>query len=275
MSRRIINMVTAALLLIGLGFVVAVAARTLPGDGGEPLLDVSFEVPDFIGASIRFAVLALAALGALIAILSIAKAAPRQRTPLRRFLGIVVWAIVFFIVYQFAQPGAQEALSEVSSEVGGAGDPDGSAPVTAAAWMVSLLLAAIVAAALVRIGVSIRAGDWSFESADEADDQQLTSPGPVAEPVAAQAGTDPWSRVVNTYSDFETEARDAGLGRLVAETPRQHAERAGGTMDVKGHDLDALSSSYEAARFAGASIGEADAERAESAWERLKARMRG
>ena len=42
-TRRLVDMVSAAVLMIGLGYVVAVSAHSLPGeDGGDALVDAGF-----------------------------------------------------------------------------------------------------------------------------------------------------------------------------------------------------------------------------------------
>ncbi len=61
MSRRIVNVVTAGLVLMGLGYVIAVSARDLPGqDETEPLLDLALPSLDWLVAASAWAVLAVA-----------------------------------------------------------------------------------------------------------------------------------------------------------------------------------------------------------------------
>jgi hypothetical protein len=276
MSRRAFNMITAGLVVVGIGYLVAVAARSLPGqEEEEPLVDIGFRFPEGVQNSIVWMMIAFAALGAALLILSVRRGNPGKAPPLRTLYTLATWLVILLVIYRYGVPAIEEA-GEISSELGDEGpaaaEPGGSPTATAAAWIVSAVISAAIAAALIRLATIARATDWSFDRSQPSG-VVLAAAAHRATPPVRLEGDDPRARVINAYADFETDARSAGIGRRQSETPRRHALRVQTELDVPGEDVADLSSSYERARFAESDVTAALAERAESAWMRLRARI--
>lgn len=268
-------MVTAGLVVIGIGYLVAVAARSLPGqEEEEPLVDIGFTVPEGVRSSIVWLLVAFTALGAALLVLSVKRGSPGKVTPLRSLYTLATWLIVLLVIYRYAAPAIEEA-GEIASELEEGAPPDepgGSPTVTAAAWIVSAVISAAIAAALIRLATIARAADWSFDRSQPEGMRSLAESRPAA-PITRLEGSDPRARVINAYADFETGAKRAGVERSESETPRRHASRVGAELAVGREDLGELSSSYESVRYAESEVSEDLAERAESAWARLRARI--
>jgi len=273
-SRRWFNMVTAGLVVVGIGYLVAVAARSLPGqEEDEPLVDIGFTVPEGVQNSIVWILVAFTALGAALLMLSVKRGSPGKAPPLRTLYTLATWLIILLVIYRYAAPAIEEA-GEIASELeeGQApAEPRGSPTATAAAWIVSAVISAAIAAALIRLATIARATDWTIDRS-QPEGVPVTESKPAA-PVNRLEGSDPQARVINAYADFETGAKRAGVARSESETPRRHASRVGAELALAPEDLGELSRSYEAVRYAESEVTEDLAEKAESAWARLRARI--
>jgi hypothetical protein len=272
-ARRLIDMTSAAILMIGLGYVVAVSSHSLPGeDGGEALIDAELSIPHSLVVGFQWAILALAAAGALIALLSVARAARREEFDFKRFRVLIYWIIAFVLALQIRPPqepdagGAAPPLPALPGET-----PVGSGTVIAAGWVAGVLVVAVVVALVVRLVLARRVP----EPAPGARVSESFSSGPLAlaEPLAPSTASDPRGRILTAYAGFERGTLDAGFGRHVSETPRGHAVRAGRELDLQREALDALEEGYEAVRFGELPVTSEDAEAAESAWARLRGRL--
>lgn len=274
-SRRLLDMVTAGALVVGLGLVIAVSARSLPGqDDQEPLLDVVVGMPPFLALAFQWFILATAGLLALFLLFSLAKVAPREWPPRRRWLGLIVWIFVFALMYYFVRPVAEEAVSETLPPVESVEETPTTSVATSAAWMVSILMAAVIAAALARVGMTVRSRDWSLEPQEE--EPLPPASGGVPPPrVAAVVGTDPRSRAITAYAAFEEGATNAGMQRRVAETPRRHAARVTESSGLEPDDVQILGEVFSEARFGDDPVAEESAASAESALDRIRGRWSG
>ncbi len=271
--RKTIDMVTAAILLMGLGYVVAASAATLPGgEGPEPLLEFDLTMPAFASAAIRWSMLALAGFGAMLLLLSLAKTVPAQRFNIKRYATFLVWLAVLLLLYSIARP-ATEGVTTTTGVLPPETQESLTAPVPVGNdWMVGALLVAVIAAVITRLALVTKSRFWDA-GLPERETQHEAADESIAEPIAAVVGDDPRSRVINAYAGFEDLASREGAGRLLSETPRHHAQRAVGEMAIERFDLDVLGGEYESVRFADARVESEDAERAETAWDRIRARF--
>lgn len=277
MSRRFVNTVTSALMLIGLGLVIAISARSMPGDDQQDTLgDIHLEIPDWVGTVFVWVVLAIAGMVALYLFLAMRRGgswADLKRV-LSRLLTVIVWAGGFYLIYAIARPPAEEAATGSLPQL----EPDAVVdmvdvePSVTAGWVAGVLSVVIIAAALVRLSMSMRTGRTIETTQTESIAEPMVVEQ-IAEPLTMIPSTDPRSRVINAYAEFELRSKEEGLGRLVSETARHHAGRAGPDLGVEPADLRALGDQYERARFAESHIEEGNAEVAESAWQRIKDRI--
>lgn len=276
MNRRAINMATAALVVVGFGYLVAVAARSLPGQEEEPpLVDIAFNIPEGVQNSIVWLLIAFSGLGAALLLLSVKRARPGKMPPLRALYTLAIWLVILLLMYRYAKPaidGAGEIASELGEERGVPVDPTGSPTATAAAWIVSAVISAAIAAALIRLATIAKTSEWSFDRTQPGGVVVTRSAGPAA-PIPRLEGNDPKARVINAYADFESGAETAGLGRIESETPRRHASRVESELELRRQDLAELSTTFESARYSESEVTEDSADRAESAWARLKGRI--
>ena len=276
MSRRVLNMVTAGLVVVGFGYLIAVAARSLPGQENEGrAVDIDFSMPAGAQNAIVWILMGAAGLGALLLLLAVRRGRPEGRMSLRSLYTAALWIVLVLIIFRYAQPMMEEggaALSELEDPAA-IGDPARDPTLTVASWIVSLVVAAAVAAALVRVAVVARTGDWRLEKTELEPITQLRTVSPAA-PVARMEGDSPQARVINAYADFEDDSAAIGQGRVVSETARHHAARVEDELGLIHSDVDVLSSGFEAARYGEAGTDEAAADRVESAWSRLRERLR-
>jgi len=272
-SRRIVNVVTAGLVLMGLGYVIAVSARDLPGqDETEPLLDLALPSLDWLVAASAWAVLVVAVGLAAFLLLNLRRIVPRERPRSMRWLVIVVVVGVgyFISVFSFEElESGSLALPDID-EIVVVGEAT-----TGAAWVVGVLLAVVVAAAFVRVAILIRSGPSIFGPEDHPDDDPAvaSSSAPMAKPIPASTGSDPRSRVINAYAGFEAGARDKGAGRRRSETSRRHTSRVESELSIDGEDLATLSHGYSVARFGESEVKASDADLVEIAYGRINERF--
>jgi hypothetical protein len=271
MSRRLVDATSAALMVVGLGYIVALSARTLPEQQDrQSLLDIELAAPDSLAAAVQWVILALAAAGALLVLVSVAKSAPRERPGARRWVGLLLWIVILFIFYRYLP--AEEALTGATAPP----EPSGGEVAldnteATAAWIVGLLLTAVIAAALIRIALLVRSAGSPFgrRQPDEAITEVPPAFSVPAEPVAMALGTDPWSRVITAYAQLERDAKAEGVARREGETARRYARRVRFELNLDDDDLETLSAHYSLARFARLDVTESDAEAAERAWRSI------
>src|SRR3990170_2199022 len=151
-------MFTASVAVLALGFVVAVASRTLPGaSGGEPLFDFEFRPNLDLGPVVAWILLILAVLGAVLFALGLRQSQAREADRRRRILGIAIGLVFFVVIARWLRPAAEALLDEGAAAADSATEVLGDDRVgTASGWLFTILLAAVLAATLTRIGLSIR-----------------------------------------------------------------------------------------------------------------------
>lgn len=270
-AERIVDAVTAAILMMGLGLVVTAAARSLPGEESSGVA-TTLAWPDWLLTAMQWALIGIAALGLVGFVYGIRRGLaverPERSGIWNRLFGYLFWIGVIYLIYLFV--GSQNA-----------GQPDDPTSITTpdppslfepgsgwtAAWVTSALILLVTLAVVTRLGKTIRAADWEPGAANvvEIVDRGSDDPAPMAEP----GSSDPRSRIVRAYAGFETEAVDRGLPRGASETARQHARRLAPALGPRSDDLQVLGQSYELARYADARISVDDAVGAERALNRL------
>jgi Domain of unknown function (DUF4129) len=244
-------MVTGAITIVLLGFVVAVAARSRPGISTEdPLFDVNSRFDIDITRLLAWIIIVMAVLGAVLFALGLKQTKPRDDQRKRSYLGLFLGVVAFFLIFRYVRPIADNLLNqEAVSGTEEAVDQVGSGSSGSSGWLFSLLLAAIVAAALTRVGLAVRDGDPSFEPEQSAPELALTIPQAARPRATAGLGADPRSRIFNAYFQFEDLAGDGGVVRRPTETANRHASRAARELQLNAEQVSALSRSYSRARF--------------------------
>jgi len=264
-QRRYVSVVLGLVTLLSLGFVVAVAARSRPGGfGDDPLfeLDTNFDID--LGQVIGWTLIVLAVLGAILLVFAIKEVRPRRQERKRSYASVVLGVVVFLLILRFLQPVAENFVTDP----GGTGQVDatGEAATTggsAAAWLFSLLVAAVIAAALTRVGLAARLTDAPFEDLSP-ESPSLRSPDRRITPAMLDLGTDPRSRVLNAYGRFERTAAKRGVARRATETAQRHARRATADLGLDQTGLTRLMDCYSRTRFGYGPVSEGDAEEAET-----------
>lgn len=273
MSRRLMNKLTSALVLIGLGLVVALSAQSLPGqEDEEGLGDIALAMPDWFWPLLEWTALGVAALVAIYLVLSIRRGGDWDWSDLRRvlsrFLVILLWAGAFYFIYAITRP-PEDGGSSPTEASGGATDVGPAldiGPVFASAWVAVVLIVLVIAAVIARAAMSASEADSKAQSPAKSDS---SSGGRVPDLPRRPAGGGPNDRVINAYIDFESESHNVGVTRGTSETPRQHARRVLRQVGADRGDLEVLGSRYEMARFGDAQLEEDDASDAESALQRI------
>jgi hypothetical protein len=265
-------MLTASAAIMALGFVVGVASRSLPGGSeGEPLLDFEFRPELDLGPVIAWILLTLAVLGAVLFALGLRQSDTRELGKRRSILGTVIGLVLFVAIARWLRPAAEAILDEGAAVADSATEILGDDRVvgTAGGWIFSILLAAILAAALTRMGLSIRTPPPAFSL--DADEVAVSVPGSDPRPGKPRVlGDDPRSRVLAAYEDFELRLAAVGRARADSETTARHAWRAGEELDLDPEDLRRLVVQHSRARYGVAPPTEADAEVAERSASRLQ-----
>jgi hypothetical protein len=267
-------MLTASAAVFALGFVVAVAARSLPGGSeGEPVFDFEFRPDLDLGPVIAWILVVLAVLGGVLFALGLRQSDTRELGRRRSILGIVIGLVLFVVIARWLRPAAEALLDEGAAAADSATDVLGDDRVgVAGGWLFSVLLAAILAAALTRIGLSVRAipPDFSPDADEVAGEVPTSVPGP---DWPRALGDDPRSRILATYEIFEGRLAAVGRPRAGSETTARHAWRAGRELGLDPDDLRQLVGHHSRARFGITPPTESDAGAAERSAERLHARM--
>lgn len=273
--RRVVAMVTASVAVLGLGFVVAVAAASLPGSNGdEPLFDMDFRGDLNLSPVLAWILVVLALAGAVLFALGLSGAKPREESRRRNILGVLIGLIVFIVIFRWVRPAVEGILEEGAAAADSATDATGDGEAgTASGWLFSLLLAAVLAATLTRIGLSIKSAGSPFETNVATDVAEQNAPASGRLPGARSLGTDPRSRVLNAYQEFETGLASAGQPRAEAETTGSHAHRAGGQLGIDPDLVDDLVELHAAARYGITEPAESDADMAEHSSRTIQERM--
>lgn len=269
--RRTTAMITAALAMVLLGFVVATAASSLPGrDGEEPWLDLRMRADIDLSAVLAWVILALAVIGAVMFVLGLREVKPREERRGRSMIGLLIAIAIFVLAYRFLRPaalaffsdggsGGQDVVGDASESSGGAGG----------AWLFAVLLAAVIAATLTRIGLSIRSVTPPFATVGQ-HETRLPRPGQGGmTPRLRVLGEDPRSRILNSYVEFEEGLANVGHPRLEIETETRHLGRVAPEMSLDSGHLSRLLRHQQAARFGGGVPAEADALEAEESSRQL------
>jgi hypothetical protein len=269
-------MLTASAAVLALGYVVAVASRSLPGAiEGEPLFDLEFRPDLDLGPLLAWVLMALAVLGVVLFALALRQNRSRGSAGRRSLLGTVIGLLLFFAIARWWRPAAEALLGEGAAVGDSAtevlGDDRGSA---AGGWLLSILLAAVLAAALTRIGLSIKTAPAAFGPDGEGSVTALPYTS-ASTPVPRELGDDPRSRVIAAYEDFEGRLASSGRPRHESETTARHAWRASRDLDLALDDVGDLVEHHALARYGVAPPTESDAASAERSAARLTAGMGG
>ena len=272
--RRLLSMVTASVAVLGLSFVVAVAARSLPGTTeDEPLLDFDFQVNLDLSPVFAWILLILAVLGAVLFALGLREGRSRDMGTRRNILGTLIGLILFVVIARWLRPAAEALLDEGASVADSATEvmaDDGAG--TAGGWLFSILLAAILAAALTRIGLSIRTVSSPFEPEEGTQAAATSLPiGPT--PTRRGLGDDPRSRILIAYEEFEDRLTTSGRPRHEAETTARHANRAAQELSLDAEEVKGLVGHHARARYGSQPPTESEAKAAEVSSVRLRSGM--
>jgi len=273
-TGRIGSITASALAVLGLGLVVAIAANSVPGRGAEePFLDVAWRSAIDVTTLLTWLVLIAAVIGAVIMALSAREPRPPREHNRRGVTVLILGVIVFALIARYMRSIAESLLpetSEVISEVDGQPIADISGN---DAWLLSLLVATVIAIALTRVGLAIRSGAPPvLQQTDDDDPSTNVVVAPAAS--APRRGSDPRDRILGAYGDFEQSVGEAGVPREPAETAARHARRARAALGLADEDLMMLSGHHADARFGLESPSVDDADEAESAATRLRQEVR-
>ncbi|MEX1037946.1 MAG: DUF4129 domain-containing protein [Acidimicrobiia bacterium] len=265
-QRRYVSVALGLVTLLALGFVVAVAARSRPGGvGDDPMFEIDTRFDIDLGRFFGWTLVVLAVLGAVILVFAIKEVRPRRRERKRSYAGVILGVLAFILILRFLQPVAENFIGDSgsagSAEAGGEPGPAGGG---SAAWLFSLLVAAVVAAALTRVGLAVRQSDTSFD--EPASDAGVSGRAPASKARSAviELGVDARSRILNAYSRFEETAAGRGVIRRMTETASRHARRVATELDLDGGSVGELMSRYSRTRFGFGPASDSDAEMAES-----------
>lgn len=276
-ARRYLSMAMAAVSLLLLGFVVAVAARSRPGStADDPLFEMDSVLEFDATRILAWLIIAMTVLGAVLFALGVKQSKPKEGKRKRSILGLVLGVAAFFLILRYLQPLSQSLFdtAEVSeaTDVVAQTTPEQSG--RSSSWLFSLLVAAIIAAALTRVGLSAREGDVSFDPPDEdvaLEPARLQSVG--STPSALALGTDARSRVLAAYAGFELAAAATGLPRKSTETANRHARRVGRELGLDPGEIGRLMSPYSRSRFGFRTVTHDEAELAETTSDQLRRKM--
>jgi hypothetical protein len=242
-------MVTASIAVIGLGFVVAVSASSRPGQAEEPWLDLNFDADIDMTRVMGWIVMIAAVVGAVLFALALREAKPTDERRGRSVLGILIGLALFVLLLRWLRPFAASILEDGGEASETIVEPAVATGGGSLGWIFSILVAAVVAAALTRIGLSIRSTNPPFEDIDVAASATSSVPSQPAPPRGVLLGDDPRSTVLNAYGSFEDAAAQHGSYRLVAETETNHSHRAAQELDLEASDVDSLLRHQTDARY--------------------------
>ncbi len=275
MSRRqrYVSVFLALVALLALGYVVAVASQSRPGGvGEESLFEIDRRFNIDLGGLFAWLIFILAIVGAALLVFGIKEMKPKPREKKRNYLGLVLAVIVFLLIFQFFQPVAENLLDAAGGgESADPGSGQGASTPGPVAWLFSLLVAAVVAAALTRVGMTVR--ESIYDGPEDPAPPRGAVPAPKASPTVLPLASDPKSRVLSAYHRFERAAAERGHERRSNETANRHSRRVATELGLTGGDLIDLMSSFSRTRFGFGPVTDADAENAEAASDRLRREM--
>lgn len=262
---------TACFAVLGLGFVVAVASGSLPGRARDnPLFEADLRLDFDLSQVFAWIILLLALAGAVLLALGVGRPRAREEGSRRSYVALLFGLIIFVLVYRWARPAAEALLGEASDTVEAVDEAPGAGGGATGAWLFSVILAAVIAAALTRIGLSLRSSELPFQAEpDPVEGAPTPAPGRARASTLALGG-DPRSRVIGAYDDFEAGLAAVGEPRPIHETTRRHARRAGQSVGLDPGMIDTLVAKHLAARFDSAEPDEVDARVAEETSRRLR-----
>ena len=273
-SGRILSISLSALAILALGFMVSIAADSVPGRGPEePLLDVGWRPGIDMTTVLTWLLVVAAVMGAVILALSFKEPRPPREGKRSGIIGLVLGVVVFALIARYMRSIADTLLPETSEVIGEVGEEPIADSGGITAWVWSLLVAAVIAVALTRVGLAIRSGappEGIYQSDHEDLPSDVVS---VPSQSTPDRGSDPRNRILSAYGDFEQDVAEAGLPREPAETAARHAGRAKAALDLTGEDLIALSARHADARFGPDEPSSDAASAAESAATRLRREM--
>jgi hypothetical protein len=272
-------MVTGSIAVLTFGFVVAVAADSLPGSREDSRLEVAFRADFDPTPVLAWVLLLLALVGVMLFAMGLKQTRPRKERGKRGVLVILLGVLVFVLLLNWVRPMAEAWLEETpptartATDVAGSGaDPGDSAGEVA--WLFGVLVAAVVAACLTAIGLKVTAAEPAAQPTGERD---VDPPPPTSSnpPIPSSAGDDPRSRILTAYEQFETTLALAGHQRVETETTRRHAGRVATRLGLDRGQVDDLVELHAVARYGKAEPGSAEAGSAESLSAALRDRIPG
>ncbi len=264
-ARRYLSMVLGAVSLVLLGFVVTVAAGSRPGGSGdEALLDTNLRFDIDATRILAWVIVVMAVVGVVLLALGVKEAKPRPEKKKRSFWVMVAGAVAFFLIIKYIQPLAAGLLESPDVVESSGEGPDAIAPSSGSnsAWLFTVLLAAILVAALTRVGLTVRSSDGSFDLPTT----DGSGPAPWAfesRPRLIALGQDPRSRILNAYSQFEQTAAVRQVGRRGTETAGAHARRVIEDLGIDSAKTLQLMSLFSLTRFGVGEVTDAQADQAE------------
>lgn len=274
-GRRILSMVTASIAIVGLGFIVAVASSSRPGQGDEPWIDVSFRADVDLTPVMGWIILIAAVVGAVLFALGFSPSGFQERRRGRNLFLFFVGVVIFVAVARWLRPFAESILVDGAlgdgSEV--AAEPGGESRGSSLGWVISVLLAAVMAAALTRIGLSIRSSPVPFPEPETESGGGSARVPVVAAPRVRALSDDPRSRILNAYGEFEDDLSVHGVARSPSETEGRHARRAMADLSLDRSDVATLSTRHADARYGLTEPTDEDAAEATAAKDRLAGEM--
>jgi hypothetical protein len=269
-SRRLVAMTTAGAAVLGLGFVVSVASHSLPGGEESDLrFDMDFALDVDLSPILAWILLLLAVVGAVLFALGIGQARPRQDGRRRNSLALVIGLLVFIALYRWLRPAAEAILGEPQTTTETVEDVPAGGAGAAGGWLFTVLLAAVIAATLTRIGLSIHSAGLPFQ-VEARVATPVHAPRRRVASGALALGTDPRSRVLDAYHDFEEHLAAVGEPRPEHETTGRHARRMVGRFGLDSQLVETLVEKHLAARYDVNEPIEADAVSAEESSTRLQ-----
>ncbi|MGH8913909.1 MAG: hypothetical protein ACRDZM_05255 [Acidimicrobiia bacterium] len=275
--RRVVAMVGASMTVLALGLVVAVAAGSLPGGAGtEPLIDLDLRLDLDLSPVFAWTLMILAVAGLVLFALGLRETTSRQEKGRRSLLGVLIGLILFIAVFRWVRPAVEGLLDQGRNATDSAADAvaDGDAG-SPSGWLFSLLLAAVMAATLTRIGLSVRGAGSPF--GPEREREASSAPDLPAHPggrvLELPLGEDPRSRILDAYQDFETGLGAVGLPRHETETTARHALKSARELDLDTGLVNELVGKHVAARYGATEPVESDAVTAEQSSAALLRRM--
>jgi hypothetical protein len=213
-------------------------------------------------------VIIAAVIGALIMVFAAKQGSPPQQRKRRSLVVLVLGIVVFVVVARFMRSISDTLVPETSEIIGDVVEQPITQNAGNSAWLLSLLVAAVVAIALTRVGLALRSGAPPIEDAPPA-----AAPKPIVVSRAATRephGDSPRGRIFGAYGEFEQTLDGVGVPRSPSETAAHHAGRARSVLGLSDPDLGILSSRHADARFGPTEPTVEDAVEAESASARLR-----